>query len=173
MSPILKVIASLQFGPWKFQKLQIDPFVHLQLLSSVFLCRRRCAVSPAPWRAHPAAFCVALASTRRPDAPTALLCLALEPPRSATPPRAAVRPPPQRRRGEPAAEAAALSSHAHEHYKSPCMLILSFFCRFPVPRTQNAAAQSSSGERALTVEPLSPPFPALNRPHHPLRLILA
>ena len=65
MSPILKDIASLQFSPWNFQKLQNSPYPLPPAPCSVFP-RRRCAVpSPAQWRACPATFCIALAPTRR------------------------------------------------------------------------------------------------------------
>ena len=52
MSPILKVISSLQTSPWNFQKLQNDPFFHLQLLPLFFLAaavqsRRRRSGGPA------------------------------------------------------------------------------------------------------------------------------
>ena len=51
MSPILKVISTLQFGPWKSQKLRLGPFplppARLPALFFSAGCRRHCAAPPA------------------------------------------------------------------------------------------------------------------------------
>ena len=68
MSPILKVISALQFGPWKSQKLRLGPFpLPPARLPALFFSagyRRRCA-APLARRGEPAGLsCFALAPTR-------------------------------------------------------------------------------------------------------------
>ena len=94
MSPILKVISTLQFGPWKFQKLRLGPFpLPPARLPALFFsggCHRRCA-APRARRGEPAGpSCFALAPTRRSGAsppPLASRWCPLPSPRRLEPPR--------------------------------------------------------------------------------------
>ena len=142
------------FTIWSLEVLEIakQPF---SSTSSSFPCfsRRRCAepvagaVESLPGRvllragahASPRSLSTALAIA---------LCLPLPchaPPPSAEPP---ARPPPRCRRGEPAAELAALPYRAHGHYKNPSILFLSSFCLHRAPTPQNAAAAPLERRRA-------------------------
>ena len=94
MSFSLKVIAYLQNGPWKFWKLENSPFLPPPGPSPVFPGAAVQSLSPAPWRARPAALRFALAPTRRPRAPPpplasrcALPCRATRPRRAQSRPR--------------------------------------------------------------------------------------
>ena len=89
-------------------------------------------------------------------------CLALELPCRATLPRAARRPPPRRRGGKPAAEAAALSSRAPGHYKSPSKLIRSPFRLLLTSRPQNTPPLHRERRRAPPRR--RPTIPQLLRP---------
>ena len=93
------------------------------------------------------------------------------PPRSATPPRAAVRPPPQRRGGEPAAVPQTTNSRALENPEHRSLLFPHSFARSLLRKPQNAAAPSVvAGElRSAAADPL-PPSPGSNPRHHELRL---
>ena len=93
MSFSLKVIACLQNGPWKFWKLQNSPFLPPPAPSPVFPGAAVQSLSPAPWRARQAAFCFALAPTRRPRAsPPPLPSRCASPCRATRPRRAQSRP---------------------------------------------------------------------------------
>ena len=165
MSPILKVISALQFGPWNFQKLQNSPYPFPPAYFLCFQCRRCAEPSPAQWRACPATFCIALAPTRRAAPPPPLIASRWCLPCSATPPRAAAWSPPRRRRGPAKAEAAALSSRAPGHYKSPSKLIRSPFRLLLTSRPQNTPPLHRERRRAPPRRCLAIPQPL--RPNRP------
>ena len=148
MSFSLKVIAILHLGPGNFWKLQNSPFSPSScLLACSVFPHRRCAVSPAPWRASRPPLLRAGARASLRSFSTAL-GLALVPPPFATPPRTASRSPPRRRHGGPTAAPQGLISRAHEHYFYLRKLFLSSFRLFRAPTPQNAAAAPLELRRA-------------------------
>ena len=125
--PMLKVISALQFGPWKFQKLQTGPFFHLQPA-----CLPLCSLSP------PAKRCCCRRSGPSPGhllrSSQPLLSLALCPPRLATQQQTTA--------GRHLAAAVdgllqhprALSFARTSTTRTPAKPFPSFFCHFPNPR---------------------------------------
>ena len=152
------------FTEWSLEVLEISNRPSSPSSSPLLCFPRHCCAAPSPaqGRAYPATFYVALARTRRAAAPPPPLAARWSLPCSATPSRAAAWSPPRRRRGPAKAEAAALSSRAPGHYKSPSKLIRSPFRLLLTSRPQNTPPLHRERRRAPPRR--RPAIPQLLRP---------
>ena len=120
---------------------------------------------PPLWAAYPRHLLLALASTRRAEAPHRSTPRAVPSPRLATRSEDCRRPPPRRRRGWPTAAPQSPIPRAPEHYKHPRKLFLSFFRSFPLPRPQSAAAIHLNAGKLDAAA--NPPFQTRSAPTDP------